>query len=187
MFIVIMVSLCKHSTAGKGSGTKNLVKYVKKRLIIAVGLATLFGLGWGFGLAASSTPVKELTFAFQIVFSVFVGLQGVLFFILHGIRSPIVRGQWTTWVSRMPTSKVYSKSSRTGFTDTLSKSHDNISKSGSACIDIDVKLSKVYVDDSVYISTITTNNDDHIDPTDDNGGKITSTVPIEEDYASTQL
>ena len=129
MFAMIMVSLCKHSTVGKGSNVKHVVNSIKKQLIIAIGLATLFGLGWGFGLATSSTPVKELTCALQIIFSIFVGFQGLLFFVLHGLRSPVVRGQWKSWVSSSArqTSKVYSKT-RTGSIYTLSKSHDNTSK-----------------------------------------------------------
>ena len=86
VFAMIMVFLCKHSTVGKGSNVKDVFNSIKKQLIIAIGLATLFGLGWGFGLAtSSSTPVKEITCAFQIIFSTFVGFQGVLFFVLHGL------------------------------------------------------------------------------------------------------
>ena len=109
VFVMIMVSLCKHSTVGKGSNVKDVINSIKKQLIIAIGLATLFGLGWGFGLVTSSTPVKELTCALQIIFSTFIGFQGVLFFVLHGLRSPVVRGQWKSWVSNSgrQTSKVY--------------------------------------------------------------------------------
>ena len=34
--------------------------------MIAFSLAVLFGLGWGFGLAASGTPSKDATFVFQL-------------------------------------------------------------------------------------------------------------------------
>lgn len=41
-----------------------------------------------------SLPVKELTFTFQILFSVFVGLQGTLLFLLHGIRNKDAHTHW---------------------------------------------------------------------------------------------
>ena len=67
---------------------------MKKHFIIALSLAIVFGLGWGFGLAATSHPIKELTFTFQIVFSLFVGSQGILIFLLHGIRNKDARTLW---------------------------------------------------------------------------------------------
>ena len=54
----------------------------------------VFGLGWALGLAATSFPVKELTFILQILFSVFVGIQGVLLFLLHGVRNKDIRKVW---------------------------------------------------------------------------------------------
>ena len=72
---------------------------LKRHLVIALGLSTIFGLGWGFGLAATGSSVKEVTFAFQLLFSIFVGLQGVLIFILHGLRSQDARALWKSWFS----------------------------------------------------------------------------------------
>ena len=72
---------------------------LKRHFIIAFGLSTVFGLGWGFGLAATGSSVKEVTFVFQLTFSVFVGLQGVLIFILHGLRSQDARNLWKSWFS----------------------------------------------------------------------------------------
>ena len=67
--------------------------------MIAFSLAVLFGLGWGFGLAASGTASKEATFVFQLLFTIFVGCQGVLIFILHGIRKEEARNEWKKWFS----------------------------------------------------------------------------------------
>ena len=72
----------------------------KNQLNMTVGLATLFGLGWGFGLAASSMPIKELTFTFQLLFNIFVGSQGALLFFFHCIRNPEARRQWRMWFSK---------------------------------------------------------------------------------------
>ena len=69
-------------------------RVLKQNFIIAVGLSLLFGLGWGFGLTATSSNTKEVTFAFQVIFSLFVGSQGILIFFFHGLRSPDFRQVW---------------------------------------------------------------------------------------------
>ena len=100
MFFVIMVSICKHTQdAGAKGGSK--VSFIKNNVIIALTLAVIFGLGWGIGLAATSGPAKEFTLTFQIIFSILVGLQGTLIFILHGIRNQDVRNVWKQWFSRI--------------------------------------------------------------------------------------
>ena len=71
----------------------------KRLTIIAFGLSVVFGLGWGLGLAATSSDAKEVTFVFQVIFSIFVSAQGILIFILHGLRSPDARLVWKTWLS----------------------------------------------------------------------------------------
>ena len=93
-----MVSICKHSQ-GTISNTKDTSKFesIKKHFTIAITLAVVFGLGWAFGLAATSLPVKELTFTFQVLFSLFVGLQGFLILLLHGIHNKDARNAWKRW------------------------------------------------------------------------------------------
>ena len=97
-----MVSLIKRSANFKEiADFKDKHKSAKKQVAIAIGLATLFGLGWGFGLAASGTTINELTFTFQLLFSLFVGLQGVILFVLHGVRKPEARDQWKAWLTKV--------------------------------------------------------------------------------------
>ena len=95
MFVLIMISICGHTqapVADKKEGSK--IKAMQTHFTIAATLAVVFGLGWALGLAATSLPVKELTLTFQILFSTFVGAQGVLLFMLHGVRNQDIRNIW---------------------------------------------------------------------------------------------
>ena len=100
MFIFIMASICKHRK-GADHENRNKVDLIRKNVVIALTLATMFGLGWGIGLAATSGPIRELSFTFQIIFSILVGLQGTLIFVLHGIRNKDVRNTWKLCFARI--------------------------------------------------------------------------------------
>ena len=95
VFIIIMTSIYK-----KSKKQEKKVARTKKLTMIAIGLSLLFGLGWAFGLSATSSNVEEVTFAFQLIFSIFVGSQGLLIFIFHGIRSKNVSKQWKSWLEK---------------------------------------------------------------------------------------
>ena len=101
MFLIIMVSICKHTRNTNDDnasvGTKNSIGQIKRDLVVAVSLAITLGLGWGLGLAATSSSMQEATLVFQIIFSIFVGAQGLLIFALHGIRSEEARKVWKAW------------------------------------------------------------------------------------------
>ena len=119
-----MISVCKHSYKKTGSTAKqDTLAFVRKNATIAFSLAVLFGLGWGFGLAASGTPSKEATFVFQLLFTIFVGCQGLLIFILHGIRKEEARNEWKKWFSTATskTYELYSGVSRSASTAPLSQ------------------------------------------------------------------
>ena len=95
MFILIMASICSHTKApvtDKKEGS--MINMLKANFTIAATLAVVFGLGWALGLVATSLPVKELTLTFQILFSIFVGAQGLLLFLLHGVRNQDIRKAW---------------------------------------------------------------------------------------------
>ena len=100
MFVIIMASICKH-TKGADHKKGHKVDSIKKNVVIALTLATIFGLGWGIGLAATSGPIRQLTLTFQILFSILVGLQGTLIFVLHGIRNKDVRNLWKQCFARI--------------------------------------------------------------------------------------
>ena len=72
-------------------------KLFKRNFVIAVGLAIVFGLRWGLGLTATSSSEKGVTLAFQIVFTLFIALQGLLLFAFHGIRNKDARQLWKEW------------------------------------------------------------------------------------------
>ena len=112
--MIIVVKLLRRNTLSKSDAkpTKKVSTIFKQNLIIAAGLSLLFGLGWGFGLTATSSDVEELTFAFQILFSLFVGSQGVLIFVFHGLRSQQFRHVWVSFFGLRSTfSKSYALSS----------------------------------------------------------------------------
>ena len=83
-----MSSVLKEKTTAEKS------KEMRKNLFIAMSLSVVLGLGWGLGLAATSSSVVGLTVTFQVIFSIFVGMQGVLIFVLHGARNKDARDLW---------------------------------------------------------------------------------------------
>ena len=83
------------------SSSPNKLQDTKKKAFIVIGLATVLGLGWGFGLLATSSDLKAVTLVFQIIFSIFVGCQGLLLFILHGLQSAEARKEWKLWFSKI--------------------------------------------------------------------------------------
>lgn len=90
-----MISICKHTQSIENAkGEEGNKKSAIKNLVIAVTLAVVFGLGWAIGLAATSLPIREITYAFQIIFCILVGAQGVLIFFLQGLRNKDFRHFW---------------------------------------------------------------------------------------------
>ena len=97
MLTVIMISICRHTrnlSVSKGSNSSAHIQDLQKTFFIALCLSIVLGLGWGVGLAATSSDLVTLTFIFQVIFSIFVGSQGVLIFILHGLRNEEFRHFW---------------------------------------------------------------------------------------------
>lgn len=96
LFLITFISVFKHKkkVEKQTNTTTSTFQSAKESLIIASSLAVLFGIGWGFGLLATSSSVEAITITFQILFSIFVGLQGLLLFVLHGLRSSEARKVW---------------------------------------------------------------------------------------------
>ncbi len=134
MFIVILVSIVKHKRhLNKQTQSKSDYKYVKDNLVIALSLAVIFGLGWGFGLLATSYPVEAVTITFQVIFSIFVGAQGVLLFLLHGVRNSDAQHVWKNWLTSFSTTTRLSYfTSSTNRVSTKTPDNSNITMSGFA-------------------------------------------------------
>ena len=82
-------------------GEKQVIEY-KKLTVIAFFLLVIFGIGWIFAFLVPthellSGPQVVISTIAQYIFSIVIGFQGVLVFILHGVRSPDVRKKWKLW------------------------------------------------------------------------------------------
>ena len=139
MFIIIILSLCKHmnsiarQTPATAGNSKEESRFNTKNLIIAIVLSITFGLGWGFGFLATSHDVLPVVLIFQAIFTIIVGIQGVLLFIFHGIRNPEVQGLWKSifMAASRKTRKVYSLAQSTGTSVTRATKHATIPTSPS--------------------------------------------------------
>ena len=102
MFIFIMASIVRHSQrhAATATGDKSgKLRAVRQKVVIALTLSLVFGLGWGLGLLATSTRVIGITIGFQVIFTLFVGAQGLLLLIFHGFRNDKAREVWKQWLN----------------------------------------------------------------------------------------
>lgn len=89
-----MISLLKRLLNKKKTATEvKWRKEYKKLAVIAFFLAIMFGLAWIFAIFVP-IPNKELSITSQYLFGIFIAIQGLLYFILHGLRSPEARTAW---------------------------------------------------------------------------------------------
>ena len=87
MFIIIIVCLVKNR--------KNVSSlHHKKKRELRRHFFLVLGLSLVFGFLATSSDIKELTFTFQILYSILISSQGLLIFVFHVIRAPQAREQW---------------------------------------------------------------------------------------------
>ncbi len=84
----------------KGKDT-NVKTYLRQQLLSAIILSLLFGLGWGFGLPATSAIDNTAVRAtLQTLFILLTAFQGLFIFIVHcmyGRKSVDVRREWKKW------------------------------------------------------------------------------------------
>lgn len=98
MFIRIMIALYKHTKQRERLVKKDTssLKTIKQNARYGIVLATLFGIGWAFGLVATAYPDAPmgLTFALQLLFCIFVSAQGFLFFLFQVVASKDASNFW---------------------------------------------------------------------------------------------
>ena len=138
MFVIILASIFRHThkhaatTGDKGSK----LRAIRQKVIIALTLSLVFGLGWGLGLLATSTRVigitigfqvitigfQVITIGFQVIFTLFVGAQGLLMLIFHGFRSEEAREVWKQWLNFVTCMHKKAYSSGASTSDTMKRS-----------------------------------------------------------------
>ena len=77
-----------------GSKKKTYDGFNIQKFLIMIILSITLGLSWGIGFFATSHDILPVVITFQAIFTVVVGIHGVLLFILHGIRNPDARALW---------------------------------------------------------------------------------------------
>ena len=96
MFVIILVAVLRHrNRSSEASKWKKAVKNISVSLM----LATMFGVGWIFGVLGSPAlgfgDVVEGVF--QYTFIAVAGFQGFMFFLLFPCRSKHAREVWKKW------------------------------------------------------------------------------------------
>ena len=69
----------------------------KLKYATAVALSLLSGVGWGFGLTATSSSGKENTLEFQSIFTIFAMTHAVVLLIMHGVCCLQARNVWRSF------------------------------------------------------------------------------------------
>ena len=95
MFVIIIVKFCLKKAKNQSKEEKRFYINSKQLFIMAMILSVNFGLGWALGLVATADLPREFYLTFVYIFSLFVGMQGVLIFLLHCARSAVARNFWT--------------------------------------------------------------------------------------------
>ena len=108
MYIIIFASLVKKSRQApqsngtarneeEGSRSRWNYQQIKQQFFAAMSLAALFGIGWGFGFAATrSIPIEAVVVQriMEAFFIFFVTFQGLFVFLFQCIYSKAVRDLW---------------------------------------------------------------------------------------------
>lgn len=98
IYFIIVGSLGQQVFKKRDMLNKEMLHVEYRRLaIVAFFLTIMFGLGWIFAILVV-IPNTVASAVSQYLFSFFVGFQGLLYFIMHGLRSPDVRRFWITLI-----------------------------------------------------------------------------------------
>ena len=102
MFIIIIIVCLVKNRKNVSSLHHKKKRELRRHFFLVLGLSLVFGLVWGFGFLATSSDIKELTFTFQILYSILISSQGLLIFVFHVIRAPQAREQWKKLFIKFP-------------------------------------------------------------------------------------
>ena len=100
LFLVIMCSLVKQFRERNKLSDTNVQYEYKKLVVIAICLSIMFGFGWIFAFIVP-VPSRVVSTIAQYLFSIFIGFQGVMIYVLHGMRSADARNEWKRWFYRI--------------------------------------------------------------------------------------
>ena len=107
-FVVLMMvgkSLTRKSSANLSSTQRQTGK---RQVRIALMCSTLLGLTWILGLFA----VADLTYTFQLLFTIFNSLQGFFIFLFYALINKDVRKEWKKILKIGPQSDLKAYSNR---------------------------------------------------------------------------
>lgn len=101
MFILILFSLiCKNKEFKAQDQVKSKWMRVKRHSIIAVTLCTLFGMGWGVGLAATEGLRNRVAVTIlQAIFIIITAFHGLYLFLMYCLRLEDAQNEWKSWMN----------------------------------------------------------------------------------------
>ena len=98
IFIHIFTSLVCRRSVRKETSTRAKLGKLKENFMIALGLSLLFGMGWAFGLLASSDLPPAVRYPAEWIFTLMAAFLGVYLFALYVLRSQEARKAWKRWL-----------------------------------------------------------------------------------------
>ena len=94
IFILILSSLLFRPNVKKETSNNGNLRKLKENFTIALGLSLLFGLGWAFGLLASSDLPGAVRYPAEWIFTLMTAFLGVYLFVLYILRSAEAHKFW---------------------------------------------------------------------------------------------
>ena len=94
IFILILSSLLCRPIVRKETSNNGNLRRLKENFTVALGLSVLFGLGWAFGLLASSDLPGAVRYPAEWIFTLMTAFLGVYLFALYILRPAEARRFW---------------------------------------------------------------------------------------------
>ena len=95
IYVCVIVVILRHAKRKASLKSEAVEKKNIVRLMLSIsGVMFLFGLTWLFAILMNITPVPEISYTFQTLFTVFNSLQGVFIFLFICVISADARNEW---------------------------------------------------------------------------------------------